>query len=68
MSLYRPQVGHMQIKKLKKKGAGLRNPYPGISFASPMVDEKQKDSETFALVNNTIIMICIKIAATFYPP
>ena len=50
MSLYRPQVGHMQIKKLKKKGAGLRNPYPGISFASPTVDEMQKNSETFALV------------------
>ena len=38
------------------------------AFASPTVDEKQKNSEAFALVNNSNNMMCIKIAITFYSP
>ena len=40
----------------------------GRVFASPTVDEKQKNSEALALVNNSIIMICIKIAVTVNQP
>ena len=37
-------------------------------FVSPMVREKQKISETFALVKNSIIWLILKIAITFNPP
>ena len=73
MSLYKPQVGFMQINNKKKPGARIRslsrNEFNKSNRPTdrPTV-ESQRIQKTLHLVNNSIIMICIKIAVTVCQP
>ena len=75
MSIYRPQVGFMQINNRKKNQEQDSEAYPGMSLTSPTdrptdrpTVESQRIQKTLHLVNNSIIMICIKIAVTVFQP